>query len=244
MNILSWNINGFTKANLSTISDIVSRAEYDLILFQETKSSNVPLPLTLSSYKTINFPSKKPNYSGTLIATKEPPLSILRGIGNEEFDKDGRLITLEFDRFYVLNAYFPFAGDFLAKLESKLNFLREFERHCRELSTKKPLIICGDFNIAHQDIDRTFGDEGMPGFSLKEREWLSAFLKSGFTDSFRFLHKGVRKYSGIWYNDKSKADRLDYCLLSNELVSLLRGSDILDKVEGSDHMPIVVELRF
>jgi exodeoxyribonuclease-3 len=242
MKILSWNINGFTKSNLPMINDIVSSGEYGLILFQETKSPNVPLPLATSGYKIINSPSKKPNYSGTLTATKEPPVSILRGFGDSEFDRDGRLITLEFDHFYVLNAYFPFAGDFLSNIELKLSFSRKFEQYCKELMVKKPLLICGDFNIAHKDIDRTFGNDGMPGFSLREREWFSSFLKLGFIDSFRFLHKDTRKYSGIWYNDRSKADRLDYCLLSAELAGFLRKSDILDNVGGSDHMPVIVEL--
>lgn len=242
MDVLSWNINGYTKANMHAINEIVSLSKYDLILFQETKSSDVPLPLTMSEYKIVNFPSKKLNYSGTLFAVKQSPISIIKGIGNEEFDNEGRVITLEYDGFFIINAYFPFAGDFLAKIDTKLNFLHEFERHCMNLKDKKPLIICGDFNIAHEDIDRTFGNEGMPGFSLEERAWFSSFLKLGFTDSFRFLHKNVRKYSGIWYDNKNKADRLDYCVLSNQLTGRLRSSDILENVNGSDHMPIITEL--
>lgn len=243
MNILSWNINGYTKASMPLIMDFVSNGRYDLILLQETKSSSIPLPLAMSEYKTANFSSKKSNYSSTFTAMKHSPISIIRGIGSEEFDSDGRVLTSEFDNFFVVNAYFPFAGDFLAKIEYKLKFLHEFERYCKELKKKKPLIICGDFNIAHQDIDRTFGDESMPGFSLAERTWLSSFLQSGYVDSFRFLHKNIRKYSGIWYHDRNKADRLDYCLLSNELVGLLKSSDILDITEGSDHMPVVAELE-
>lgn len=226
---------------MHSINDIFSLSKYDLILFQETKNSNVPLLLTMSKYKIINFSSKKPNYGGTLSAVKQPPISITKGIGIEEFDNEGRVTTLEYDNFFVINAYFPFAGDFLAKIDAKMSFLHEFERHCMDLKNKKPLIICGDFNIAHKDIDRTFGNESMPGFSKEERAWFSSFLNLGFIDSFRFLHKDVKKYSSVWYNDKHKADRLDYCILSKELGETLKSSDILSSVDGSDHMPIAIE---
>ena len=243
MNILSWNINGYTKSNTHMINDIVSSSKYDIVLFQETKNSNVPLPLVMSEYKIINFPSKKPNYCGTLSAVKHAPISIAKGIGKEEFDNEGRVITLEYDSFFIINAYFPFSGDLLAKINTKMSFLEEFGGYCMNLKDRKPLIICGDFNIAHNDIDRTFGNESMPGFSKDERAWFSSFLNLGFIDSFRFLHKDVTKYSSIWYNDKSRRDRLDYCILSEELSGALVSSDILDNVSGSDHAPVVVEIN-
>lgn len=242
-NILSWNINGYTKSNTQSINEIILSSKYDLILFQETKSTNIPLHLTMSGYKLINFPSSKINYGGTLSAVRKSPISILKGIGKKEFDYSGRVTTLEYDNFFVINAYFPFAGDFLFKIDTKMRFLQEFEQHCIKLKTEKPLIICGDLNIAHEDVDRTFGDENMPGFSLKERLWLTSFLNLGFIDSFRFLHKNVKKYSSIWYNNKNKADRLDYCILSKELVGNLKSSDILDNVSGSDHLPTLTQLE-
>ncbi len=242
MRILSWNINGFTKANLSNIQAIFSSSKYDTILFQETKSASIPLSLSMSDYKTTLFPSKRVNYGGTLAATKNSPLSIVKGLGLEQRDEDGRVITLEFDDIYLVNAYFPFAGDKLVNLDSKLKFLAEFEKHTKALRARRPVVICGDLNIAHRDIDRTFGNADMPGFSVRERDWLSRFLDSGFVDSFRFVNGDARRYSGYWYGDKSQADRLDCALVSKNISERIRGADILNDVGGSDHWPITLVL--
>jgi exodeoxyribonuclease-3 len=241
MRVLSWNINGFTKANLSIIQTILSSSNYDTILFQETKTASIPLSLLMSDYKTTLFPSKRVNYGGTLAATRNSPLSIVKGLGLAA-DQDGRVITLEFDEIFLVNAYFPFAADKLVKLDSKLKFLAEFEERIKALNARKPVVICGDLNIAHRDIDRTFGSADMPGFSVRERDWLSRFLDSGFVDSFRFVNGDVRKYSGYWYGDKSQADRLDYSLISKIITDRIRGADILNDIEGSDHWPITLEL--
>jgi exodeoxyribonuclease-3 len=242
MRILSWNINGFTKANLSIVQAILSSLNYDAILLQETKSVSIPLSLSMSDYKTTLFPSKRVNQGGTLAATKNAPLSVVKGLDLEQRDGDGRVITLEFDNIYLVNTYFPFAGDKLVKLDSKLKFLGEFEEYIKALKARKPVVICGDLNIAHRDIDRTFGSADMPGFSIRERDWLSRFLDSGFVDSFRFVNGNARKYSGYWYGDKSQADRLDYSLVSKNITERIRGADIMNDVEGSDHWPITLEL--
>jgi exodeoxyribonuclease-3 len=244
LRVLSWNINGFTKANLFIIEAILSSSKYDAILFQETKSASIPLSLSMSDYKTTLFPSRRVNYGGTLAATRNSPLSVVKGLGLEQRDEDGRVITLEFENIYLVNAYFPFAGGKLAKLDSKLKFLAEFEEHIKALKARKPVVICGDLNIAHRDIDRTFGSASMPGFSAKERDWLSRFLDSGFVDSFRFVNGDVRKYSGYWRGDKSQADRLDYSLVSKNIADRIRGAGILNDVEGSDHWPITLELSW
>jgi len=240
MRILSWNINGFTKANLSIIQAIFSNSNYDVVLFQETKSANIPLSLSMSDYHTELFPSKTAGYGGTLTATRIHPLSVVKGLGEQS--DEWRVVTLEFDDIYLLNVYFPFAGDRLAKLDFKLQFLSEFEEQVKTLKTKKPVVICGDFNIAHRDIDRTFGSADMPGFSDKERNWFTRFLDSGLVDSFRFVNGDARKYSGYWYGDTNQSDRLDYSLVSKDIMHRIRGADILNDVEGSDHWPITLEL--
>lgn len=242
MNVLSWNINGFTKTNLSIIEAIFSSSKYDAILFQETKTESIPLPLSMSPYETTLFPSKNASYGGTLAATRYAPLSIAKGLGPQHDSEDGRVISMEFDDTYLVNAYLPFAGDKLARLDSKLKFLKEFEAHIKVLNAKKPVVICGDLNIAHRDIDRTFGSTDMPGLAGAERDWLSRFLNSGFVDSFRFVHGDTRKYSGYWYRDKNQADRLDYSLVSKTIANRIRGADILNDIEGSDHWPITLEL--
>ena len=242
MRILSWNINGFTKTNLPVIQAIASSSKYDVVLFQETKSVSVPLPLISSNFKTVLFPSKKPNYGGMLAATVRSPVSVVKSFRPGHRDEDGRVITLEFGDIFLINAYFPFAGEKLAKLDSKLKFLVEFEEYARALSARKPVVICGDLNIAHREIDRTFGSDDMPGFSVRERDWLSGFLGSGFIDAFRFVNGDARKYSGCWYGDRKRADRLDYSLVSKSIVARVSGAEILDDVEGSDHWPITLEL--
>jgi exodeoxyribonuclease-3 len=199
MRILSWNINGFSKANFSVIQAMLSSSKYDAVLFQETRTVSVPLFLSMSDYNTTLFPSKRASHGGTLTSTRTPPVSVAKGLG--ERDEAGRVITSEFDDMYLVNAYFPFAGNKLAKLDSKLQFLAEFEEHIKALGARKPVVICGDLNIAHRDIDRTFGGVDLPGFSGRERDWLSRFLDSGFVDSFRFVNGDIRKYSGYWYGD-------------------------------------------
>ena len=241
LRILSWNINGLTKNNLSIIQIIISSSEYDAVLFQETKNASIPLSLSMSDYKTTLFPSKRINYGGTLAATRISPISVVKGLGLGQRE-DGRVITLEFDDIFLVNAYFPFAGDKLVNLDSKLKFLAEFEEHTKSLKARKPVVICGDLNVAHRDIDRTFGSTDMPGFSATERDWFSRFLDSGFVDSFRFVNGNVRRYSGYWHGDKSQADRLDYSLVSKNITGRIRGADILNDVEGSDHWPITLEL--
>jgi len=242
MRILSWNINGFTKANLPIIQAIFSNPNYDLLLFQETKNANIPLSLSMSDYHTELFPSKTAGYGGTLTATRIHPLSVVKGLGEQS--DEWRVITLEFNDIYLLNVYLPFAGDKLVKLDSKLRLLGEFEGHIKSLKARKPVVICGDFNIAHRDIDRTFGSADMPGFSYKERNWFTRFLDSGFVDSFRFVNGDARKYSGHWYGDKNQSDRLDYSLVSMNITDRIRGADILNDVEGSDHRPITLELSY
>jgi len=242
LRILSWNINGFTKSNLSTIQAIFSSLNYDTILFQETKSASIPLSLSMSDYKTVLSPSKTAGYGGTLAATSIRPLSVVKGFGLEQDDEEWRTMTLRFDDIYLVNVYFPFAGEKLAKLDSKLKFLAQFERYVKSLSASKPVVICGDLNIAHREIDRTFGSTDMPGFSVGERNWLSKFLASGFVDSFRFVNGDARRYSGYWYGDESKADRLDYFLVSENISARISGADILNDVDGSDHFPITLRL--
>ena len=242
MRILSWNINGFNKPNLPTIQSIFSSSRYDAIFFQETKTATIPLSLSMSGYRTTLFPSKRVNFGGTLAATKISPLSVVKGLGLEHRPEEGRVMILEFNEIYLVNAYFPFAGDKLANLDSKLKFLAKFENRIKALEARKPAVVCGDLNIAHRDIDRTFGSTDMPGFSIAERAWFSRFLDSGFVDSFRFVNGDTRKYSGYWYGDKRRADRLDYALVSTSITNKIRGADIVNEVEGSDHWPITLEL--
>jgi exodeoxyribonuclease-3 len=171
---------------------------------------------------------------------------VIKGLQIKEFDDEGRTVTLELKDFYVINAYFPRAGDNLERLDFKLKFNNEIENFVLKLRKAKPVILCGDFNIAHQNIDGAFSDPTIPGLTPQERSWFSHFLSLGFIDTFRYLHPNVRKYSWWSYMGKAREKnlglRLDYCIVSEELKDRIKMADILIDIQGSDHAPIILEL--
>jgi exodeoxyribonuclease-3 len=241
MKIISWNINGFNKTSMPDIQKLVSSNEYDAILLQEIKSPNVPLTLITSGYVINKFNSNKVNYSGVLSATKEKPMSVIKGMGIKEYDDEGRVLTLEFKYLYIINVYFPFAMK-PERQEFKLRLLDDFVRFCEALGAKKPVLICGDINIAHKEIDIVRGTPDTPGCIPKEREWLSKFLDSGFVDAFRFFNKDKVKYSGFRYYNKDQGERFDYFLVPKELIGRAKNSEIMDNVPSLDHLPITLEM--
>ncbi len=248
--LLSWNINGL-KAMMSkgTLSKIIESKEYDVIMLQEIRTEVVPLELLTSGYNIVSFPARKrKGYSGVMTLSKFKPLNVVKGLGDPKFDDEGRVIILELDRFYVINAYFPRAGDNLERLDYKLEFDKKVEEVSEGLRKKKPVIICGDFNVARLDIDFTYGNPNMPGLTPQERNWINEFLeKRGYLDTFRLLHPMERKYSWWSYRlnarEKNLGWRIDYCIVSEELKDEVVNADILDTVEGSDHAPVVLELK-
>lgn len=249
MKLLSWNINGL-KAIMSkgTFSQILNSGNYDIIMLQETRTEVVPLELLTADYNIISFPAKKrKGYSGVMTLSKQKPINAIKGLGDPKFDDEGRVIILELEKLFVINSYFPRAGDNLERLDFKIEFDKKIEEKCEELRKKKPIVICGDFNVARLDIDYTYGDQSMPGLTLQERKWINELINKGYLDTFRLLHPLERKYSWWSYRlharEKNLGWRIDYCITSPELKDKIVNADILIDIEGSDHAPVILELK-
>ncbi|EZQ11097.1 exodeoxyribonuclease III [Candidatus Acidianus copahuensis] len=246
MRIISWNINGLKAIIGKGFLEFIKETNADIYLFQEVKSDIVPIDLQFSDYSIYLNPAKKRGYSGTMTLTKIKPISVKYGLGEEQYDSEGRVITAEFEDFYVINVYFPNAGEGLKRLDFKLSFNKAFENYV--LSLNKPIIACGDFNVAHEEIDIARPKENIEhaGFTPQEREWFSHFLSLGFIDTFRMFIKEGGHYSWWSYRfharEKNIGWRIDYCIVSKSLNKKVRKSDILGSIIGSDHAPIILEI--
>lgn len=176
--------------------------------------------------------------------TREEPIRVIKGIGSEVFDREGRVLTLEFQNFFAVNTYFPNSRRGLERLDYKIEFDAQFQRWAKELERKKPLIICGDFNVAHREIDiaRPAENRNNAGFTMEERTWMDNFLNDGFIDSFRLLHEKEVKYSWWSYmrnaREKNIGWRIDYFVLSKSLKEKILSADIMVNIMGSDHAPL------
>ncbi|AWR94150.1 exodeoxyribonuclease III [Acidianus brierleyi] len=247
MKLLSWNVNGLRAAIGKGIVNTIKSLDYDVLMFQEVRSDSIPLDFQTLPYEIYIFPSKKKGYSGTMTLTRIKPISVKYGIGVEDFDEEGRTITLEFNDFYVINSYFPNAGEGLKRLDFKLRFNSEFEKFV--LSLNKPCIICGDFNVAHEEIDiaRPKDNVNHAGFTPQEREWMTHFLSLGFVDTFRLFVKEGGHYSWWSYRfharEKNIGWRIDYCVVSEKLKNRVKRAEILEKIMGSDHAPVILEIE-
>ncbi|WP_221290458.1 exodeoxyribonuclease III [Stygiolobus caldivivus] len=238
MKIVSWNVNGLKAITRKGVLEKIIK-ENDVILLQEIRSNDIPLDLLISGLNIAAFPAKKKGYSGVMSISKLKPLSVIKGLGIEEFDAEGRVLTLEFEKFYVINTYFPRAGDGLSRLDFKLKFDNAIEMFALKLRETKSVIICGDFNAVRNKRDSSFWDENEPGLTPQERDWINNFLEKGFVDCAEKMSK--IEYTWRSYRFKWKAMRIDYCLVSEELAVRVSNFQVL-KVEGSDHLPIMVEL--
>ncbi|BCU67731.1 exodeoxyribonuclease III [Sulfolobales archaeon HS-7] len=238
--ILSWNVNGFKSIARKGFDDVVTG--YDIIMIQEARTNEVPLML---EYNVYLFPAEKKGYSGVMTFSRFPPKRVIKGIG-EEFDREGRVLTLEFEKFFAVNAYFPRAGDNLSRLKYKMEFNYAIEKFLINLRREKEVIICGDFNAILEDWDAAYINPTLPGQTPEERSWLRHILEQGFIDTFRVFHRERDRYT--WWSYVTKARernegwRIDYCLVSEGLRDDLKYANILEKVTGSDHAPIYLEL--
>ena len=246
MKLAAWNVNGIRSAVKKGLLEFVNSKEYDVILLQEVKSDAVPLGFDESYIQYLN-PSKRKGYAGTLTLTRIKPLSVSYGIGDEKFDSEGRVITMELEPFYVINVYFPNAQHGLTRLDFKLEFDQKFEKYVEGLN--KPVVIGGDFNVAHEEIDiaRPKDNVNNAGFTKQERDWMTHFLSLGYIDTFRMFVKEGGHYSWWSYRFNARAKnigwRVDYFIVSEELRDKVKSAGILEKVMGSDHAPVYVEIE-
>jgi len=252
MKLLSWNVNGIRACVRKGFTDFLSDYKPDVLGIQEIKiddQSRAKEVFDFKDYQEYWHPAQKPGYSGTAILTREKTIKNIAGLGDLEFDKEGRVQTLEFDKFYFINAYFPNARPELARIDYKEKFNEKILRFIKKLEKTKPVIICGDFNVAIEEIDLARPKEniGNPGFSQEERYWGRKFLDSGLVDTFRYFNKDKVQYS--WWSHRMNARarnigwRIDYFMVSAKIIKHVKKAFILDNVQGSDHCPVGIELK-
>lgn len=250
--LVSWNVNGYRAVQKSGFLDFMKREKMDVLSLQEIKVMPEQLEESLVSplgYHATWFPAVKPGYSGTATFSREKPLSVKLGMGIEEFDCEGRVLTTEFDRYYLVNAYFPNSQRDHARLKYKLNFCEAILKFQKKLESKKPVILCGDYNIAHEEIDlkNPKSNHKTAGFLPEERAWMSHYLSSGFYDVFRMQNPGATGHYSWWsyrpgVREKNIGWRIDYHTVSEDLVDRVKKIGQRPEILGSDHCPIEIEI--
>jgi len=251
MKLVSWNLNGIRAVAKRGLLDIIKDLDADIICFQETKAQihqTVEVLEPLGLFVAANEAEKK-GYSGTAIVSKIKPLSVVKGIGIEEHDNEGRVLTAEFEAFYVVNAYVPNSGQGLKRLDYRQQWDKDMLAYLKSLETKKPVLFCGDLNVCHKEIDIARPKPNYnksAGYTQVEIDGMDNFTNSGLIDSFRTLHPDEVKYSWWSYRggarQKNIGWRLDYFLISESLMPKLKSAEILNDVMGSDHCPVSITI--
>lgn len=250
MKMISWNVNGLRACMEKGFLDFVAAESPDIIALQETKMQPHQAEVPLPGYFQYWHSADKKGYSGTALFTKREPLSCVCGIGRPEFDVEGRVITLEYPAFYFVTAYTPNAQDGLRRIDYRMAFEDAFRAYLVGLDAKKPVILCGDLNVAHSEIDlkNPQQNRGNAGFSDEERGKMTELLSAGFTDSFRALYPDTTAAYSWWsYRGGARARnagwRIDYFIVSDRLLPCVRDSLILNDIYGSDHCPVCLLLQ-
>ncbi len=249
MKFISWNVNGLRACVGKDFEQQFKALDADFFCLQETKMQAGQLDLQFEGYESYwNYADKK-GYSGTAIYTKHKPLGVSYGIGIDEHDREGRVITMEMSDFYLITVYTPNSQDELKRLDYRMQWEDDFRAYMMELDKKKPVILCGDLNVAHQEIDikNPKTNRRNAGFTDEEREKMTVLLDNGFTDTFRFLYPEQVTYS--WWSYRFKARerntgwRIDYFLVSDRLRERLADAKIHTDIFGSDHCPVELDLK-
>lgn len=251
MKCISWNVNGLRACVGKGFADVFASLDADFFCLQETKLQAGQIALPLPGYHQFWNYAEKKGYSGTAIFAKEQPLSVVYGIGEEALDTEGRLITLEYPDFYLVTCYTPNAQPELARIDHRLKWDEAFRAHLTALDRKKPVIACGDLNVAHQEIDlkNPAANRGNAGFSDQERESFSRLLAAGFTDTFRYRNPDATGAYSWWsYRFNARKNnagwRIDYFLVSDRIAGNITATPIYSEITGSDHCPVGLELSF
>ena len=249
MKAVSWNVNGLRACLNKGFADIVRELDADFFCVQETKLQAGQLDLTLPGYTSFWDYAEKKGYAGTAIFAKKPPLAASYGIGEDEHNHEGRCVTLEYPDYYIATLYSPNSQDGLRRLPYRLSFEEALRRYLTGLDAKKPVILCGDLNVAHKEIDlkNPGPNRGNAGFSDEEREAFGRLLASGFTDTFRLLHPDeTGAYSWWSYRFNARKNnagwRIDYFLVSDRLAPQVKEASMAADILVSDHCPVVLEL--
>ena len=250
MRFISWNVNGLRACMQKGFMEYFQQSNADFFCLQETKLQAGQVDIHLDGYFQFWNYAQKKGYSGTAIFTKHEPLSVSYGMNIPELDNEGRLITLEYDNFYLVTCYTPNAQRELARLDFRMVWENAFADYLCALDAKKPVIVCGDLNVAHTEIDlkNPKSNRGSAGFSDEERACFSSLLSRGFTDSFRYLYPDVTEAYSWWsYMFKARQNnagwRIDYFLVSDRLKDQIAQASIHSNILGSDHCPVSLELK-
>ena len=244
MKLISWNVNGLRAVYNKGFLESFNELNADIFCIQETKMQDGQLDVNLEGYKNYFNYAEKKGYSGTAIFTKIEPKSVSYGMGIEKHDTEGRVITLEFENFYLVNCYTPNAQRELTRLEYRVEWENDFRKYLKSLDNKKPVILCGDLNVAHNEIDlkNPKTNVGNAGFTDEERREMTNLLNEGFIDSFRYLYPEKQEYSWWSYmrnsREKNIGWRIDYFIVSEKLKSNIKDAKIHPEIFGSDHCPV------
>lgn len=250
MRLVSWNVNGIRACVQKGFLDFFNEIDADIFCIQESKMQAGQLDLELEGYHQYWNYAEKKGYSGTAIFTKKEPISVSYGIGIEEHDKEGRVITLEFDDFYMITVYTPNSQNELARLPYRMTWEDAFLAYLKKLEETKPVVFCGDLNVAHKEIDlkNPKTNRKNAGFTDEEREKFSTLLEAGFVDTFRHFYPDMENIYSWWsYRFSARAKnagwRIDYFVVSECLKDRLVDAKILTEIMGSDHCPVVLEMN-
>lgn len=245
MKFISWNVNGLRACEGKGFSDAFRQLDADFFCLQETKMQEGQLDLQFEGYQSYWNYAEKKGYSGTAIFTKHEPLNVTYGLGIDEHDHEGRVITLEMPDFYLITVYTPNSQDELRRLEYRMRWEDDFRDYLLKLDAVKPVIVCGDMNVAHEEIDlkNPKTNRRNAGFTDEERQKFTTLLSSGFTDTFRYLYPDLEGAYSWWSyrfraREKNAGWRIDYFVVSNRLADKIKSASIHNEIYGSDHCPV------
>lgn len=251
MRFISWNVNGLRAVVKKGFEDIFTGLDADFFCLQETKLQAGQIDLSFDGYESYWCYADKKGYSGTAIFTKHRPLSVSYNLGITEHDTEGRVVCLEYEQFYLVCVYTPNAQDGLRRLDYRMRWEDDFRKYLCALDRKKPVIVCGDMNVAHQEIDlkNPKTNIGNPGFSYEERGKFTELLEAGFTDSFRYLYPDTEGAYSWWSyraaaRERNVGWRIDYFVVSDRLRENIKGAFILPEITGSDHCPVGLDMSW
>ena len=249
LKFISWNVNGLRAVVGKNFLEAFSSLDSDFFSLQETKLQEGQIDLQIPGYYSYWNYAEKKGYSGTAIFTRHKPLGVSYGLGIEEHDKEGRVITLEYEKFYLVNAYVPNSQDELKRLDYRMKWEDDLRSYLMDRSKKKSVVYCGDLNVAHKEIDlkNPKTNRMNPGFTDEEREKMTALLSSGFTDTFRYLYPDKENIYSWWSyrfraREKNTGWRIDYFIVSDDLKDKVKEAGIHTEILGSDHCPVSLVL--
>ena len=250
MKLISWNVNGLRAIMNKDFLDNFKQINADIFCIQETKLQEGQIDFNPEGYNVYWNSAVKKGYSGTAVFSKIKPIKVEYGIGKEEHDQEGRVITLEFEEFYLVNCYTPNSQRELTRLDYRMKWEDEFKSYLKKLDTKKPVILCGDLNVAHNEIDlkNPSTNRHNAGFTNEEREKMTELLKTGFVDSFRYLYPDTKDVYSWWSymfhaREKNAGWRIDYFIVSEKIKEKIEDSKVLMQVLGSDHCPVELDIK-